>query len=158
MSIFRFSVPAMLAGLVLAAAPAAHAIPAKQCYADFRAAKKAGTLNGQTYKEYKAAQCGDAAAPAAASTAPATPAASSAPAPAPTPAAPAAAQPVASSGNVVFPGAVAPQYSKLSAGKARMKTCLDQYHANKSTGGNGSLKWIQKGGGYYSECNAKLKG
>ncbi|GAJ28451.1 hypothetical protein [Acidomonas methanolica] len=157
MSIFRFSVPAMLAGLVLTAAPAAHAIPAKQCYADFRAAKKAGTLNGQTYKEYKAAQCGDAAAPAAASTAPATPAASPAPA-APAPAAPAAAQPVASSGNVVFPGAVAPQYAKLSPGKARMKTCLDQYHANKSTGGNGSLKWIQKGGGYYSECNAKLKG
>jgi hypothetical protein len=24
--------------------------------------------------------------------------------------------------------------------------------------GNGGLKWIQKGGGYYSECNKRLKG
>ena len=39
-----------------------------------------------------------------------------------------------------------------------MHTCLDQYNANKSTGGNGSMKWIMKGGGYYSECNKHLKG
>ena len=36
--------------------------------------------------------------------------------------------------------------------------CLDQYHANKASNANGGLKWIQKGGGYYSECNKKLKG
>ncbi len=35
-----------------------------------------------------------------------------------------------------------------------MHTCLDQYNANKASGGNGGLKWIQKGGGYYSQCNA----
>ena len=39
-----------------------------------------------------------------------------------------------------------------------METCLDQYHANKTSNGNGGLKWIQKGGGYYSECNKRLKG
>ena len=39
-----------------------------------------------------------------------------------------------------------------------MHTCLDQYNANKTGGGNGDLKWIQKGGGYYSECNKRLKG
>jgi hypothetical protein len=39
-----------------------------------------------------------------------------------------------------------------------MKTCLDQYHANKATGGNGGLNWIQKGGGYYGACNKTLKG
>jgi len=39
-----------------------------------------------------------------------------------------------------------------------MHTCLDQYRANKATGGNGGLTWIQKGGGYYSECNKRLKG
>jgi hypothetical protein len=39
-----------------------------------------------------------------------------------------------------------------------MLTCLDQYHANKAGTGNGGLKWIQKGGGYYSECNKRLKG
>jgi hypothetical protein len=28
---------------------------------------------------------------------------------------------------------------------------------NKASNGNGGLKWIQKGGGYYSECNKRLK-
>ena len=58
----------------------------------------------------------------------------------------------------MFPTAVDAKYSKESAGKARMHTCLDQYNANKTANGNGGLKWIQKGGGYYSECNTKLKG
>jgi hypothetical protein len=31
------------------------------------------------------------------------------------------------------------------------------YKANKASNGNGGLKWIQKGGGYYSECNKRLK-
>ena len=61
-------------------------------------------------------------------------------------------------GNAVFPNAVSPKYSGESAGKARMQTCLDQYRANKVNGGNGGLKWIEKGGGYYSECNKRLKG
>jgi len=39
-----------------------------------------------------------------------------------------------------------------------MHTCRDQYQANKATNGNGGLKWIEKGGGYYSECNKHLKG
>jgi hypothetical protein len=39
-----------------------------------------------------------------------------------------------------------------------MHTCLDQYNTNKTGTGNGGLKWIQKGGGYYSECNKRLKG
>ncbi len=61
-------------------------------------------------------------------------------------------------GNAVFPSAVNPKYSTMSAGKQRMDTCLDQYRANKATNGNGGLKWIQKGGGYYPECNKHLKG
>lgn len=154
----------LLAGLVFAAP--ANALTAKECHAAFQSAKANGTLNGQSYKAFKAASCDSAAAPASATpaaTTPAatTPAAGASAAPAATvPAAPTAktaAAPV-SSGNVVFPTAVSAQYSKLSAGKARMKTCLDQYHANKASGGNGDLKWIQKGGGYYSQCNAKLKG
>lgn len=39
-----------------------------------------------------------------------------------------------------------------------MHTCLDQYNENKTSNGNGGLNWIQKGGGYYSECNKRLKG
>jgi hypothetical protein len=64
----------------------------------------------------------------------------------------------APAGSPVFPGAIWPKYSTEAAGKQRMHTCLDQYSANKASGGNGGLKWIQKGGGYYSECNKHLKG
>jgi psiF repeat len=58
----------------------------------------------------------------------------------------------------VFPSAVSPKYASEPAGKARMHTCLDQYNANKATNGNGGLNWIAKGGGYYAQCNARLKG
>src|SRR5215469_17569477 len=61
-------------------------------------------------------------------------------------------------GNAVFPTAVSPKYSSESPGKARMHTCLDQYNADKTNNTLGGLKWIQKGGGYYSECNKHLKG
>ena len=61
-------------------------------------------------------------------------------------------------GEAVFPKAVDPKYSKETEGKARMHTCVDQYNANKTSNANGGLKWIQKGGGYYSECTKKLKG
>lgn len=60
----------------------------------------------------------------------------------------------------IFPTAVAPKYAKEPVGSARQHTCLDQYNANKAAGGagNGGLNWIEKGGGYYSECNKRLKG
>ena len=38
-----------------------------------------------------------------------------------------------------------------------MHTCLEQYIANKETNGNGGMKWIEKGGGYYLACNKDLK-
>ena len=69
-----------------------------------------------------------------------------------------AASAAAPAGPAVFPSAVDSKYSKESAGRARMHTCVDQYNANKATNANGGLKWIQKGGGYYSECTKKLKG
>lgn len=65
--------------------------------------------------------------------------------------------PVAST-SATMPTAVADKYSKEAAGKGRLHTCLDQHNANKATNANGGLRWIQKGGGYYSICNAKLKG
>lgn len=61
-------------------------------------------------------------------------------------------------GQAVFPTAVSPKHANEAPGRGRRLTCLDQYHANKATGGNGGLRWIQKGGGYYSECNRRLKG
>ena len=136
---------------LMATAPA-QALTTQECSAKYQAAKSAGTLNGQKWNDFRKAQCGAdaAAAPAAA------PAAEAKPAPAPSPmGAPAA--PVAV-GNAVFPSAVNPKYAQETPGKARMHTCVDQYKANKETNGNGGLKWIQKGGGYYSECNKRLKG
>jgi hypothetical protein len=133
----------------------AHALSMKECGAKYQAAKDAGTLKGMTWNEFRKAECGGEAAEAPASSAPppATPASSPA-ASAPPPSAP----PPVASGPVRFPSAVSPKYSKDSAGKARMETCLDQYKENKANNGNGGLKWIQKGGGYYSECNKRLKG
>jgi hypothetical protein len=74
-----------------------------------------------------------------------------------TPAAKPSAAPVAT-GNAVFPTAVSTKYSKETEGKARMHTCLDQYNTNKASNANGGMKWIEKGGGYYSQCNKHLKG
>jgi len=74
------------------------------------------------------------------------------------PAAPAAPPAAAAPGEAVFPTAIAPAYAKEKPAKARQKTCADQYKANKATNANAGLKWIQKGDGYWSECNKRLKG
>ena len=58
----------------------------------------------------------------------------------------------------VFPAAVAPKYSGVSPDKARTLTCADQFKVNKATNANGGMKWIEMGGGYYSECVSRLKG
>jgi len=144
----------MLAAVALQGT-SAQALTMAECSAKYKAAKDANTLNGMKWNDFRKANCGsDASATPAAAPAPATAAAPAA-APAPKPAATPAAAPA---GNAVFPSAVDSKYSKDSAGKARMETCLDQYKANKATNGNGGMKWIQKGDGYYSQCNAKLKG
>jgi hypothetical protein len=129
----------------------AQALTMTECSAKYKAAKDAGSLNGMKWNDFRKAQCGsDAAAAPTTASAPAA-----APAPAPKPA---AAPAPAATGYAVFPHEVDSKYSKLSPGKARMETCLDQYKANKAGTGNGGLKWIEKGGGYYSECNKRLKG
>ena len=137
----------------------AQALTAQECSAKYQAAKTAGTLGGQKWNDFRKAQCGADATAAAPAVAPAA-----APAAAPKEAkkeakaaAKEAAAPAAPSGPAVFPTAVDPKYSKETAGKQRMHTCVDQYNANKTTNANGGLKWIQKGGGYYSECTKKLK-
>jgi hypothetical protein len=172
---------AAIAGLALAAsfaAAPAMAMSSHDCSVKFKAAQDAGTLNGMKYADFRKANCTDAA------TTPATPAsttpATTTPAtttPATTPktvaAAPAddgepnvtntehttepAAPTTVAPKGVVFPKAVDPKYASESAGKQRMHTCLDQYHTDKANNTLGGLKWIQKGGGFYSLCNAKLK-
>jgi hypothetical protein len=147
-------------GLLALSALPASALTARECSAKYQAAKSAGTLNGQKWNDFRKAQCGAGASAATRpAEAPAAPAGRSAPEPR-TAAAPAArpAPAPAAAGNAVFPSAVSPKYANESAGKAREHTCLDQYKANKATNANGGLKWIMKGGGYYSECNKRLKG
>ena len=143
----------------LAMTSQANALTAQECSAKYQAAKSAGTLGGQKWNDFRKAQCGAdaAAAPAAAAPAPAAEPKETAKKESRKEAKEAAA-PAAPSGPAVYPNAVDPKYSKETAGKARMHTCVDQYNANKATNANGGLKWIQKGGGYYSECTKKLKG
>ena len=127
-------------GAVLAMQSSAQALTLTECSAKFKDAKTAGTLNGATWNDFRKSQC---AADASGSSR----------------------KPAASAGggtvvaaNAVFPTAVDSKYSNEKPGRARRKTCLDQYKANKATSANGGLKWLQKGGGYYSQCTTKLKG
>lgn len=127
-------------GAAMAAPASSGKLSFLACHKAFGDAKKAGTLNGQTYSQFKQDRCSGTAQPASAGRAAAGVAA-----------------PVVS-GDAVFPTQINPQLASLAPGKARMETCLAQYRANKAAGKNGGLKWVQKGGGYYSQCNARLKG
>jgi hypothetical protein len=109
-----------------------------ECSVKYKAAQSSGDLKGMTWQQFRKANCGPAASPQAT--------------------APRGSGSAALSPGATFPQAISPKYKSESAGKARMHTCLDQYRANKATSANGGLRWIAKGGGYYSECNKRLKG
>ena len=145
----------------LAATAPAQALTTQECSAKYQAAKTAGTLGGQKWNDFRKAQCGADATPR-----PRRRGRSGRAAPLPRRAEAGREEGSRARrcagrmppGPAVFPNAVDPKYAKETAGKARMHTCVDQYNANKATNGNGGMKWIEKGGGYYSECNKKLKG
>lgn len=152
----RLVLAASVLALACAANGPASALTMSECSTKYQAAKSAGTLGDVKWNDFRKTQCGAEAQPAAATTT--APAQDAKPTPATTPPANTSPTPAAS-GAAVFPKAVDPKYANESAGKARQKTCLDQYNANKAGGanGNGGLNWIMKGGGYYSECNKRLK-
>lgn len=138
----QFAAAAALAVVTMAAIPSAHALTMAECSAKYQAAKKAGTLKGKNWNEFRKSECSGEE-PSAANTENAKePAPSTAKAPR----------------DVVFPTKVDSKFAKESPGKARMYTCLEQYKINKAKNALHGLKWIQKGGGYYSICNTKLKG
>lgn len=160
----RLLLAASVVALTCAASAPASALSASECSAKYQAAKKDGTLGSMKWNDFRKAQCGTDAEPAAATVPNPMAKNKEATKPAPTqtaakpePAKPEPAKPAAS-GSPVFPAKVDSKYASESGGKARMHTCRDQYNANKAAGGNGGLNWIQKGGGYYSECNKRLKG
>ena len=149
------SAVAVLAFGVFAATSPAQALTPQECSAKYQAAKTAGALAGKTWNDFRKAECGsDGAAAPAAAPAPAKEAAKEAAARPKKEAAPAAA---ASAGLATFPAAVDPKYSKETASKARLHTCADQWKVNKAANTTGGMKWIEKGGGFWSECNKKLK-
>jgi len=121
----------------------AQALTAQECSAKYQAAKTAGTLGGQKWNDFRKAQCG--------ADATAEPDVSEATNEEPEKST------VAAPSGVKFPTAISSKYSSEKPGKARMHTCVDAYHENKNANTLNGLKWIQKGGGYYSLCNAKLK-
>jgi hypothetical protein len=132
-----FAATALVAALAIQSS--AHALTMTECSAKYKDAKAAGTLNGASWNDCRKSQC-DAGSGSAAK-------ASAAPA-----------GTIVVAANAVFPTAVDAKYSSEKPGRARRKTCLDQYKANKTANANGGLKWLQKGGGYYSQCVKKLKG
>jgi hypothetical protein len=138
----------LVGATALGGGPQAQALTMKECSAKYQAAQQAGTLQGMKWNDFRKAECSP------------NPSATPAPSAAATSSKPTAAPRAvrAATGNAVFPTAVSSKYSSEPAGKARLHTCLDQHNANKSNNGNGGLNWIQKGGGYYSECNKRLKG
>ena len=147
-----------------AATAPAQALTSQECSAKYQAAKTAGTLNGQKWNDFRKAQCGAdaAAAPAAPAPTAAAPAAPAAPKeaeakPKKPEAAPAAAP--APVGNATFPSAVGAKFAKEKPFLARMHTCSEQWKANKAANTTGGMHWNPKGGGgFYPECNKRLKG
>ena len=113
-----------------------------ECAAKFQAAKLTGKLNGRKWDDFRTAECGPQAVRASVEAAPA-----SGPAAPPPPAA-----------DAVFPSAIDPKYANEFSDKGRVKTCADQFNLNKAVNANGGMRWIDKGGGYYAECNRRLNG
>ena len=152
---------AVCTAIAFSAAPAGAQSRLKTCNDEWAAMKANNTVGDKKYADFRK-ECLARTATAPSAQEPATPGASaaapSAAKPAPGPSASAKPGAPAAAGEPVFPTAVSPKYSKETAGRARMHTCLDQYNENKAGNANGGLNWIQRGGGYYSECNKRLKG
>ncbi|MBP2449142.1 hypothetical protein [Rhizobium leguminosarum] len=133
----------LLAAFVLSSP--AHALTMKECSTKYQAAKADGSAKDVKWNDFRAKFCGaDAAADDKADVAKT----SEKEPEKPTTTAPK---------SVKFPKAVDKKYSSETPGKGRLHTCVDAYHAAKDAGSLGDLKWIQKGGGYWSLCNTSIK-
>ena len=135
--------PAKQAAPAADSTDAAKGLTMQQCSAKYKAAQETGLATDLKWNAFRKVECGPGADPEKV-----TSVSTKEPA-APTVAAPS---------GVKFPSAISAKYANETEGKQRMKTCLDQYYANKSANSLNGLRWIQKGGGYYSLCNARLKG
>jgi hypothetical protein len=142
-----FRLGAIAGTLVFAVALATEPLAAltmRECSAAYKSAQASGKLGGMGWQEFRKERCGPGANPGSAAGAARSPG-------------PAAGGSAYLPGGAVFPLRIAPKYGDETPGKARRYTCLDQYRVNKASNANGGLKWVQKGGGYYSECNRRLR-
>lgn len=121
---------------------AAKALTTKQCGEKYQAAKEAGIDDGIKWNDFRKQECG----PGADIVALSSDGKKEPPAPV-----------IAAPQGVKFPSSVSSQFASETPGKARMHTCLEYYHNAKANNALGGLKWIQKGGGFYSLCNQRLK-
>lgn len=137
----------------------AKALSMKECSARYKAAQSAGEAKDISWSDFRKAQCNasvdaDAAEnpgvskPKEAETADAKPKNAGGKTEPETRAA---------AGTATFPSSISSKFAGEKPARARMQTCLEQYRANKNAGRLGGTRWIEKGGGYYAQCNARLK-
>jgi hypothetical protein len=127
----------------------ASALTMKECSTKYQAAKADGSAKDVKWNDFRSKFCGADTAATQESDDPTVSEAIDS-----EPAKPTAKAPK----GVTFPAKLDSKYASEPAYKGRMHTCVDAYHVNKSANTLNGLKWIQKGGGYYSLCNARLKG
>lgn len=142
-----FAAAAVFVAAAAFAAPAS-ALTMKECGTKYQAAKADGTAKDMKWNDYRQKFCGQEAAAEEAADDKALAATSDKE--------PDRAMTAAPKG-VTFPSAVDKKYADEKPSRARLKTCADAYHDNRDAGTLSGLRWIQKGGGYWSLCSAALK-
>lgn len=134
----------LLSAGIAGAAEAGEQMTFKACGEKYRAAKADGSLGERKWTEFREAVCGiKPAQKAIRSASPVMPASEAAGA--------------EILRRVAFPATLSGEFSGQTPSQQRMRTCLKSYHANKDAGTLSGLRWVQKGGGYYSLCSARLK-
>ncbi len=139
-----------LASLILASP--ASAITMKECSVKYKAAQSAGEAEGVSWSEFRKAQCLKSSNEDAAATTDKNSKRVAEEKPAK-----AEKKAEAVSGEINFPATISAKFASEKPAKARMHTCLEQYRANKAANTLGGTSWIEKGGGYYKQCNDRLK-
>jgi len=144
--IFSAAAGAILASLAFSSP--AQALSMKECSVKYKAAKADGSAADVKWNDFRAKFCGADAAAADKADEDEVVATTDREPEKPTAKAPR---------GVRFPKAVDRKYASETPGKQRLHTCVDAYHAAKDAGTLNDLKWIQKGGGYWSLCNTSIK-
>jgi hypothetical protein len=139
----------------------ASALSMKECSIKYKAAQGAGEAEGISWSEFRKTKCTDpvASGDASASSGPEdSKKAKAVDGKSQTEARQAEPEVKTGSTQTTFPTSIAAKFANEKPSRARMHTCVAQYHVNKAAKTLGGMRWIEKGGGYYKLCNARLKG